>query len=400
MTHDPNTEMKRALNPFRPGAGRQPAELIGRTHDLERMDLMIARIKLGDTERGAVYSGLRGVGKTVLLLRMADMAEDKGMCVARVEASGDPENEYDSLFHEITMAAARVRQEDLGRRLGETLKRVQSVSLTLPGFTAELGSDVEERLRSDSHRLELTIEEVCRDLRKDGSGLFLFVDELQEMSTDTLAALLTIQHRMGQRSLPFLIIGAGLPNLPGVLTKSRSYAERLFEYHTIGSLGREETMRGFQETVAKTGRRFDDQALERLTELSQGYPFFIQAYGMAAWNAADSNPIGVEAVEKGAPSARDELDEGLYASRWQRATHAGRRYLEAMASVSDNDCQSKQVAKALGRQASELTATRHELIRLGLIYSPERGRVAFTVPGMAEYIRRAIPSEETAYADE
>ena len=391
---------RKALNPFRPGAGIQPAELVGRARDLERMDLMIARTKLHETERGVVYSGLRGVGKTVLLLRMADMAEEQGMCVARIEADGDPMREYDALFHEITLASARMRRTEVRQSLTEVLGRVDSASITLPGFAVEVTGKAKDRLRSDAFKLELTIEEVSRELARTGSGLFLFIDEFQSMSPELMAALLTIQHRMGQRSLPFLIIGAGLPNLPGVLTKSRSYAERLFEYRTVGSLDRADSEHGFQDTAERTGRRFDDEALEKLVDLSHGYPYFIQAYGMAAWDAADSNPIGVDAVEKGAPSARNVLDLGLYASRWQRATPSGRRYLEAMASLGEDQCQSQAVAKALGKTTSDLSVVRRALIRLGLIYSPERGRIAFTVPGMAEYIRRTSPAEETAYADE
>ncbi|KAB7790707.1 ATP-binding protein [Bifidobacterium leontopitheci] len=389
-----------SLNPFMPGAGKQPPELVGRSHDLELMDRMIDRTKLGLLDRGIIYSGLRGMGKTVLLLKLNDMASRQGMATVQIEADGDASSEYDELMHELSLAVMRIRKPDIRQRLSEVFSRVESVSLDfmLGSATVDLrGADAgKQAVRTSSYKLELLVEGLSEELKKDGSGLFLFVDEFQDMSAEVMMTLITVQHKLGQRNLPFYIIGAGLPNLPGVLTKARSYAERLFEYRQIGRLDDTAAADGFQKPARDLGYSFDDKALTRLVDLSKGYPYFIQAYGKAAWDASDSNPITVNAVEQGEPVARAELDQGLYVSRWQRATPLGREYLAAMASLGET-CTSAQVAEHMHRNASDLSSIRLSLIELGLIYSPERGRIAFTVPGMDEFIRRDIPTENQSY---
>lgn len=389
-----------SLNPFMPGAGKQPPELVGRAHDLELMDRMIARTKLGLLDRGVIYSGLRGMGKTVLLLKLNDMASAQGLATVQIEANGDAAAEYEELFHELSLAVMRMRRSDVRQRLSVVFSHVQSISLDFVLGSATIDFDGEgsqkRTMRASSYRLELLIEGLAEELKKTGSGLFLFVDEFQDMSSEVMMTLITVQHRMGQRDLPFCIIGAGLPNLPGVLTKVRSYAERLFEYRDIGRLGDGAVADGFQKPAQERGYSFDDKALSRLIGLAQGYPYFIQAYGKATWDASDSNPITVAAVERGEPVARTELDQGLYMSRWQRATPLGREYLAAMAAVGER-CTSAQVAKHMKRSVSDLSSIRLSLIELGLVYSPERGRVDFTVPGMDEFIRRAMPAESQSY---
>ncbi|PWG65058.1 ATP-binding protein [Bifidobacterium callitrichidarum] len=383
-----------------PGAGKQPPELVGRTHDLELMDRMIARTKLGLLDRGIVYSGLRGMGKTVLLLKLNGMATRQGMVTVQVEANGDAAAEYDELLHEMSLSIMRVRKTDVRERLSSVFSHIGSVNLdfVLGSAKIELNGSAEEQraVRASSYKLELLIEGLAESLKASGLGLFLFVDEFQDMSSEVMMTLITVQHKMGQRNLPFYIIGAGLPNLPGVLTKARSYAERLFEYRSIGRLDDAAVADGFQKPARELGYAFDDQALSRLIDLSNGYPYFIQAYGKAAWDASDSNPITVGAVEKGEPVARADLDQGLYVSRWQRATPLGREYLAAMAAIGDT-CTSAQVANHMGRSVSDLSSIRFSLIELGLIYSPERGQIAFTVPGMDEFIRRVMPAETQSY---
>lgn len=389
-----------ALNPFMPGAGKQPPELVGRTHDLEIMDRMIARTKLGLLDRGVIYSGLRGMGKTVLLLKLNDMVSVQGMAAVQIEANGDAAAEYDELIHELSLSVMRIRKPDVRQRLAEAFSRIASISLDFVFGSAKVelkGADAEKRaIRASSYKLELLIEGLAEELKHDDSGLFLFVDEFQDMSAEVMMTLITIQHKTGQRNLPFYIIGAGLPNLPGVLTKVRSYAERLFEYRTINRLDDAAAADGFQKPARELGYAFDDEALSCLVEVSNGYPYFIQAYGKATWDASDSNPITVAAVKRGEPVARRELDQGLYMSRWQRATPLGRDYLAAMASLGET-CTSAHVAELMNRSVSDLSSIRLSLIELGLIYSPERGRISFTVPGMDEFIRRAMPTEDQSY---
>lgn len=394
-----NELLRQELNPFMPGAGMQPPELVGRERDLEIVDRMIARTKLNNLDRGIIFSGLRGVGKTVLLVKLQEMAAGKNMLTAKIESSGNPDDDYEAIFHEINLAAMKIHLVGgLKKRLGDVISNIKSMSFGAFGLSASISRESSAQTSENPFKLELLIESITTELRKSNSGLYLFIDELQEMADEPLGTLMSIQHKMGQRSLPFYIIGAGLPNLPGVLSKSRSYAERLFEYRTIGQLSDTDAAEGFQKPARRNGRPFTDDALNELIKVSSGYPYFIQAYGKAAWNASGSNPIPLQAVTKSEACARAELDDGLYSARWQRTTPTGRRYLAAMAKIgTESPSSTAEVADRLGKSTGEISMTRDKLIKLGLIYSPEYGKVAFTVPGMGEFILRAMPSDGQVY---
>lgn len=394
-----NELLRQELNPFMPGAGMQPPELVGRERDLEIVDRMIARTKLNNLDRGIIFSGLRGVGKTVLLVKLQEMAAGKNMLTAKIESSGNPDDDYEAIFHEINLAAMKIHLVGgLKKRLGDVISNIKSMSFGAFGLSASISRESSAQTSENPFKLELLIESITTELRKSNSGLYLFIDELQEMADEPLGTLMSIQHKMGQRSLPFYIIGAGLPNLPGVLSKSRSYAERLFEYRTIGQLSDADADEGFQKPARRNGRPFTDDALNELIKVSSGYPYFIQAYGKAAWNASGSNPIPLQAVTKSEACARAELDDGLYSARWQRTTPTGRRYLAAMAKIgTESPSSTAEVADRLGKSTGEISMTRDKLIKLGLIYSPEYGKVAFTVPGMGEFILRAMPSDGQVY---
>ena len=394
-----NELLRQELNPFMPGAGMQPPELVGRERDLEIVDRMIARTKLNNLDRGIIFSGLRGVGKTVLLVKLQEMAAGKNMLTAKIESSGNPDDDYEAIFHEINLAAMKIHLVGgLKKRLGDVISNIKSMSFGAFGLSASISRESSAQTSENPFKLELLIESITTELRKSNSGLYLFIDELQEMADEPLGTLMSIQHKMGQRSIPFYIIGAGLPNLPGVLSKSRSYAERLFEYRTIGQLSDADAAEGFQKPARRNGRPFTDDALNELIKVSSGYPYFIQAYGKAAWNASGSNPIPLQAVTKSEACARAELDDGLYSARWQRTTPTGRRYLAAMAKIgTESPSSTAEVADRLGKSTGEISMTRDKLIKLGLIYSPEYGKVAFTVPGMGEFILRAMPSDGQVY---
>ncbi|WP_240541396.1 ATP-binding protein [Bifidobacterium santillanense] len=396
--HDP-TAMMHALNPFMPGAGRKPRELAGREPELEIMDRIIARTKAGYSDRGLICSGLRGVGKTVLLLRMRDMALAQGLMAVRMEATSDARRDYELLLGGLSKAVLRERNKSLRERLLDVLKHVNDVSIELGAFGISLKTADDAPASSDSLQLEMMVEELCRELKKRHSGLLLFIDEFQEMPNDLMGTIIGLQHAMGQDDLPFYVIAAGLPNLPGVLTKSRSYAERLFQYRKIGRLTESQTKECFIDTM-KGVSTFEDDALDRLIQLSQGYPYFIQAYGSAAFEASDSSPIPLSAVNRGEATARASIDDGLYESRWQRASQSERTYMRVMAELGKEVCSSSEIADKAGKTTPELSRTRKRLIEAGLAYSPERGLIAFTVPGMGEYIRRISPSEEQAYGSD
>ena len=281
--------------------------------------------------------------------------------------------------------AQRIADKQVPRMLqGRRLLALDMASLVAG---TKYRGDFEERFKN-----------LLEELVRDGTAI-LFIDEFQVMSSDLMGTIIGLQHSMGQEDLPFYVIAAGLPNLPGVLTKSRSYAERLFQYKRIGRLPEDETRECFEKTIGKINVRFDDDALNRLIELSKGYPYFIQAYGSAAFDESESSPIPLSAVIKGEPIAQASLDSGLYESRWQRARPLEREYMRAMASLEKSVCSSAEIAERLGRPPADVVRVRKGIIDSGLAYSPERGLLAFTVPGMGDFIRRAAPSEEQTYDD-
>lgn len=387
--------MARTLNPFKPGAGRRPVQLAGRAWEINAMDELLEQVRLGETGQGMIFSGLRGIGKTVLLNMLADMAEERDMAVLCMEATPDAATGFAALFDGLTSLMATVRNDGIRERVANAIQRVSAVSLELApvkiGLNLGDGQSVQSQA-GDIFRLQTMVETIAKELQEVNSGLFFFIDELQEMDEGLLGALITLQHTMGQRALPFYIIGAGLPDLPGVLSRSRSYAERLFLYRRLDNLSMDETLQGFCEPVESRGATLTAGAAARLVELSDGYPYFIQAYGAATWNNAESSPIDVPSVEHGIAEAQTVLDEGLYKARWQRASERGREYLAAMASLGGDECAIGDVAATMKASAKQLSMVRSSLIELGLIYSPARGKIAFTVPGMGDFIRREDPA--------
>ncbi|NEG69196.1 ATP-binding protein [Bifidobacterium choloepi] len=387
---DNSAQSPALINPFMPGAGLQPVELAGRNYELTLMRTLLGQISLGYQGVGMVFFGLRGVGKTVLLRRFAAMAEEAGMIVMQMEADGNAETESSVLREQVQRARKAVSS---GETLAEAGRHIASVEVGLPlklavGFTAD------DTTESDPYS---NLEKLAEALKGSNRGLFLFIDEFQQMNPDMMGRLITLQHTLGQEGLPFYIIAAGLPNLPGVLSESRSYAERLFRYRQLDNLSGEESRNVFQQTARQAGRSFTDEALDALQEYADGYPYAIQAFGSSAWDASSSTPMDRDAVANGLPEARELLDEGLYHSRWQRATPAGRRYMEALAAVGGDAASSAGVAAYLGKTSSQLSKTRAQLIEQGLIYMPLRGEVAFTVPGMGDYINRNHPPSSEPY---
>lgn len=383
------------LNPFMPGAGVRPPELVGRGSDMQAVQSLCQRTQHDFIDRGIIFSGLRGVGKTVLLMTLRDLVVGENMLAVKMEATGDEQDDYERLMYQIQLAVLQA-DSNFSETFANIRSRVEQVNIGLLGSSLQLNT--RQQYAGRSLEFELTVTTICQHLKKRHQGLFLFIDELQEMAPSVLATLISTQHAMGQQDVPFYLIGAGLPNLPGVLSKSRSYAERLFEYRTIGQLSKTDTMLAFVKPAQEMGKNFSPEALEELLAVSQGYPYFIQAYGKAAWDESNANLIQATHVKNSEKAAQQELDHGLYESRWQRATTLGRVYMRVMAQIAgDEPVATARVAQALEKNQQELTQIRANLIKLGLIYSPVRGQIAFTIPAMGEYVLRAESGDEIAY---
>jgi hypothetical protein len=386
--------MDPALNPFKPGSGLRPPALEGRDREREEFDLLVARSKQRNYDRGMVLSGLRGVGKTTLLNTLAEHAERQGWLAISIEARPN----------EAGIAAVRAR---LGYELAVGLRRfsrkhqrhkvIDDLVSLARGFTLGVGlgpAKIEVTLggRAASGDIDLDLEELVEAISdvmgKKGAAFGLFIDEMQDLDPDLLGALLAVQHRASQREWPFFVIGAGLPSLPAVLADSRSYAERQFSYRTIGPLSPADAADALRVPVEAHGGAFTPDALEIVVEASGGYPYFLQEFGKAIWHTAPTSLFDSEDAHLAVEEGRRALDDGFFPSRWTRAPDRERRYLRAIAETGEPTPRSGKVAAAMGVATTAVSDVRDSAIKKGLIWSPEHGRIAFTVPGMADFNRR------------
>lgn len=387
--------MDAALNPFKPGSGLRPPALEGRTGELEEFDLVVARSKRRNYDRGMMLSGLRGVGKTTLLNTLAEHAERHDWLTISIEARPNDAGiaaVRARLGNELTVGLRRFSRK---RQVQKAFERLISLA---QGFSLGLGvgpatvnvkyDGIDAASGDIDLDLEELVEAISDAMKKHGSAFGLFIDEMQDLDSDLLGALLAVQHRAAQREWPFFVIGAGLPDLPSVLADTRSYAERQFSYSTIGPLSRTDAADALIIPIERFGGSLTAEALEILVEASGGYPYFLQEFGKAIWNIAATNTFDAEDAHLAVHLGRQALDSGFFPSRWTRATDRERRYLRAMARTGESAPRSGRVAAEMGTTTTAVSDLRDSTIKKGLIWSPEHGRVAFTVPHMADFILR------------
>jgi len=387
-------------NPYAPGAGQRPPELAGRDRELDQFDVVLERIARGRPERSLVLTGLRGVGKTVLLNALRSQA------IGRLWGTGKIEARPDQTLRRPVAAALHMALRELAprhrdpERIDYVLSVIKAFALRDQSLQAQAkgaprwqpGIDVPAaRGRADSGDIEIDLTELFTDAASVGTdlgvGVALFVDEMQDVTPPDLAALCVACHELSQTGAPLIIVGAGLPHLPTLLSSSKSYSERLFRYHRIDRLDRTAADLALTAPAAREGVDFTAQALDTLYDAADGYPYFIQAYGKVAWDTAPSTPITAEDVKVAAPEAEEELAVGFFGSRYERATPAEREYMRAMALLGDGPVPTAEVATSLGRRPSSLSPARDSLIKKGLVYATERGSVAFTVPHFGHFLR-------------
>ncbi len=387
-------------NPYAPGAGQRPPELAGRDRELRQFEITLERVAAGRPERSMVLSGLRGVGKTVLLNALRGQAVQRAWGTGKLEARPDQ-----SIRIPVAQAVhAAVREVAHRHRDPERVDRVAGVLKSFALRTQQADRKgmrwsppvdaVAVRGRADSGDLELDLIELFTDvatLAGDlGVGVALFVDEMQDIAVDELAALCGACHEISQQGAPLLVVGAGLPHLPVALAASKSYAERLFRYVSVDRLPRDMAERAWRVPAGSEDVVFEDDAIAELYALTDGYPYFVQAYGKVTWDAAVGSPITRVDVREAAPEAEAELAVGFFGARFDRATPAERDYMSAMAELGDagdDPVATSEIARHLGRKPQSLSPSRDGLIKKGLVFSAERGSVAFTVPHFGRFLR-------------
>jgi hypothetical protein len=396
-------------NPYAPGAGQRPPELAGRDVELETFDVVLERVARGRPERSLVLTGLRGVGKTVLLNALRWGAVRRGWGTGKLEARPDQplRRPLSSALHQAVRELSHPKPDDVDHVLGV----IRAFAQREAGVDAKLrdrwnpGIDAPAvKGRADSGDIEIDLVELFTDLgglaADVGKGVAVFIDEMQDLGPDDVSALCAACHEISQSGLPLIVVGAGLPHLPAVLSASKSYSERLFRYQRIDRLTREGADRALGAPAAEEGADFTEEALAAMYAATGGYPYFIQAYGKVVWDLAPRSPITSEDVAVARPEAESELAVGFFGSRFERATPGERDYLRAMADAAVaiaersadelDDIQSvptSDVAAGLGKKPQSLSPARDSLLKKGLIYSGERGRIAFTVPHFGRYLR-------------
>jgi hypothetical protein len=375
-------------NPYAPGAGQRPPELAGRDAELAAFDVLLERAARGRSERSVLLNALRS----------AAVRADWGTGKLEVRPDRSIRRPMAAALH---MA---IRELGPGPSAGQTahvLGVLKSFALKGPPETKlrerwQPGIDAAAVPgRADSGDIEIDLVELFVDVAglaaDSGTGVALFLDELQDLAPADVSAICAACHELSQNRLPLILVGAGLPHLPAVLSASKSYSERLFRYSMIDRLDRPSADRALQAPATEEGASFEPEALAELYELTAGYPYFVQAYGKVVWDTAPASPITALDVRVAAPEAEAELAVGFFGSRLERATPAEREYLHGMAAAAGNDEASSvataAVAEQLGRKPQSLSPARDALLKKGLIYSGERGRIAFTVPHFGRYLR-------------
>ncbi len=388
-------------NPYSPGAGAPPPELAGRDELRERVRIALERVRAGRSTKSVLMIGLRGVGKTVLLDRIRDDAEGTGIQTLRVEA---PENRSlpAILAPELRQALLRLSQNEKARDLARRALR------GLAGFVGALKvkyDDIEVGLdfspepgladNGDLERdLQALLEVVGEAAAQVDTALAMFIDEMQYVEETQLAALISSLHRTAQRQLPVVLVGAGLPQLPGRMGSAKSYAERLFDFPRIGPLSNADAAIALVNPARDEGVEFEAHALSKIIEATKGYPYFLQEWGKHCWAAANGSPITPEDVETASTTAIAALDESFFRVRFDRLTPSEKKYLRGMAQLGQGPHRSGDIALELGRDVQSVAPIRSKLIVKGMVWSPSHGDTDFTVPLFDEFMRRIIPGED------
>jgi hypothetical protein len=385
-------------NPFSPGAGSPPPELVGRDPILEQARILLGRVRQKRPEKSMLLTGLRGVGKTVLLNEIERLARDQEYRTVSIEAHEDKS------LGLLLAPSLRSLLFDLNRiaGVGDKVKRGLAVlrsfigTLKITASDITVGLDIEpEKGAADSGDLEIdlpnlfvAIGEAAEDRK---SAVAIFIDEIQYFKQKELAALIMAMHRIQQRQLPVALLGAGLPILSGLAGESKSYAERLFSFPDIGALSADDAAKALQDPAKAAGVSFQPSALAEVFRHTNGYPYFVQEWGYQSWNFAVSSPITKKIVQEATATVIPRLDQNFFRVRYDRLTPSEKNFLRAMAALGSGTQRTGDIADTMKVKVTSLGPLRAKLIRKGMIYSPAYGDMAFTVPLFDEFMVRTIP---------
>lgn len=390
--------MDRRTNPYAPGAGTPPPELVGRDTLIEDAEIALHRLGNGLAAKSLLMVGLRGVGKTVLLNRILLDAEARDCAAVLIEAPEDRSlpaalaGPLNSVLLQLSRSAAA---SELARRARRSLASfVRAMKVSYEDITVSIDLEGEEGV-ADSGDLDTDLTALLQvageAARARHTVLVLFIDEMQYVDRQELGALITALHRVAQRRLPVALIGSGLPQLVAHVGVAKSYAERMFSFPEIGPLHGDAARQALQAPANRLGVAYQPDALEEILRITEGYPYFLQEWGSACWTVADGPNVTRADVDAASPVAIAELDSTFFRVRFERTTPFERRYLWAMAELGPGPHRSGEIANAMSRPVQRVAPTRSNLIGKGMIYSPAHGETAFTVPLFDQYLKRTMP---------
>lgn len=391
--------MDRRLNPYTPNAGARPPVLVGREHELETFEVLLGRLGAGRTEQSMIVVGLRGVGKTVLLGEFRQIAENEQWRVVEIEVAKWDDNQFRRVLgREVRKAlhsiAPREKWTDRTTRAAGLLRSFTmgvdpegKITVGLGGGPIE-GSADSGVLDADLTDLFIGVGEAAKERQ---TGVILLLDEIHYLGREQMEALIAALHKTVQRALPITMAAAGLPQIHELVGEAKTYAERLFKFPEIGSLESAEAARVLSEPAAEQDVVFSDPALQQALAFTDGYPYFLQEFGEAAWNISVGPEISGRDAEDAIAVVEEKLDAGFFKVRLDRATELQRAYLRAMAELGPEPQLANAVAKLLKRTSQQCGGTRKQLIEKGLLYTTEHGYAAFTVPRFDQYLKRTFP---------
>lgn len=386
-------------NPYTPNAGAAPPVLLGRDDQLDSFDLLLARLERGRTQQSMIITGLRGVGKTVLLNKFREKAEGKGWAVVEIEVSKHTDNEFRrQLSHQMRQALLAISPKaKWGDRAKAAAGVLRSFSLTFdPSGSVTAGFDVEATEgRGDSGSLDLDLSDLITSVgeaaREHSTGVLLLLDEVQFLTKSQLESLIMALHRAVQRTLPITMVGAGLPQIAELTGEAKSYSERLFTFPMIDRLSDSDSAQALLAPAAEQGVEFDPDAVGVAYQITGGYPFFIQELGYAVWPLADDHRVTMKDIRDAERVFTAKLDSSFFRVRLDRTTELEQAYLRAMAQLGEAPQLAGNVAALLNRSSEQCGPARSTLIEKGLLYTPSHGYAAFTVPHFDRYMMRAVP---------
>ena len=380
------------VNPYRPGAGLMPVYIAGRDEDIQNVSQMFDALTMDIPTQSIIFSGLRGVGKTVLINKLQSIAEEKGIFCKHIEI--EERNDFISQIAECSQAFLRTisAKEKFKHLIQKPLEAIKSLVVSFNPEDNSFSLSMQDRELYVSNNLTQTLTEVFSTIgetaQKTETPICFFIDEIQYMKQNQLGSLIAALHRVNQLGYPIMIIGAGLPKIYKMLSDEKSYSERLFMYKKIDSLTDEQSEKAIEEPAKKFNIIYAHEATNKIVEITKGYPFFIQQLCKIVYDKTNNDVIELSDVENCIDEFLSSLDERFFKSRYERCAESDKKFIFAMVECGELPCTISNVAHNLNKTVGSISTTRAQLISKGIIYPVRYKELDFTVPEFSGYIQR------------